>query len=128
MKKSIKTPFAAAMGTAVVSTVAATGVNAEANPFAMTELDHGYMQVSEADKAKSGEMTCGAGMGKKEGTCGEGKCGNMMKETKVKEGKCASKKAKAPETAKDATKEGKCGEGKCGADKMDGSKMKDMKK
>lgn len=97
MKKSIKTPMAAAVGTAVVSTFTATAANAEANPFEMTELSNGYMQLSEADKGKSEEMKCGAKTGKKEGTCGEGKCGNMMEEPKTEEGKCAGNKGKAGE-------------------------------
>ena len=97
MKKSTKTPLAAAVGTAFVSTFAATAANAEANPFEMTELSNGYMQLSEADKGKSEEMKCGAKVGKKEGSCGEGQCGNMMKEVKTEEGKCAGNKAKAGE-------------------------------
>lgn len=95
MKKSTKTPVAAAVGTAVVSTFAATAANAEANPFEMTEMTGGYMQLAEADKGKSEEMKCGATMGKKEGSCGEGKCGDMMKEVKTEEGKCAGNKPKA---------------------------------
>ena len=138
MKKLNKTPLAAAMGTAVVSTFAATAVNAESNPFAMTELSDGYMQVAQSDTAS--EMKCGANMSKKvEGSCGEGKCG----EAKCGEGKCAGNKAKtggqqnkananeqkrwsvkkykAPAMAK--TKDAARGEGKCGV-MMDGDKMK----
>ena len=122
MKKLKKTPLAAAMGTAVVSSFAASAVNAEANPFALSELSNGYMQLAEADK--SSEMKCGASMGKKEGTCGEGKCGGMMGgETKTKEGKCAGNKPAADTAAADKSAEGKCGEGKCG-EMMDGDKMK----
>ena len=95
MKKSTKTPVAAAVGTAVVSTFTATAANAEANPFEMTELSSGYMQLAEADKDKSKEMSCGESMGMKEGSCGEGKCGDMMKDVKVEEGKCAGNKPKA---------------------------------
>ena len=98
-----KTPLAVAMGTAVVSTFAATAAHAETNPFGMTELSSGYMQVAEAKQA--GEMKCGASMnmggpkmpeGKcagqptqkkaKEGACGEGKCGAMMEKGKMKKG------------------------------------------
>ncbi len=117
MKKMIKTPLAAAMGTAVVSTFTATAVNAEANPFEMTELSSGYMQLAQADKA--GEMSCGAGMGKKEGSCGEGKCGGSVK---MDEGKCAGNKP-MPAKAQAKGKEAACGEGKCGA-MMNGGKMK----
>ena len=77
MKKINKTPLAAAMGAAVLSTFAATAVNAEANPFGMTELSSGYMQVAEADKA--GEMACGAAMG-------------GMQKPKAAEGACAGNK------------------------------------
>jgi uncharacterized low-complexity protein len=107
MKKINKTPLATAMGAAFLSTFAATGVNAEANPFGMTELSAGYMQVAEADK--SAEMACGAAMG-----------GMEKPKSKTAEGACAgNKKTEAPKTAV----EGKCGEGMCGGMMQDG-KMK----
>jgi uncharacterized low-complexity protein len=116
MKKTNKTPFAAAMGTAFLSTFAATAANAETNPFAMTDMNNGYMQVAEA--SKSGE----AMPGMKEGSCGEGKCGGAMQSApKTVEGACAGNKP-APKAAGKAT-EGKCGEGMCGA-MMEGGKMK----
>ncbi len=119
MKKINKTPVALAVGTAVASAFTMTVANAETNPFGMSELSSGYMQMAESDKA--GEKSCGAGMGKKEGSCGEGKCGDkMMGETKVKEGKCAGNKKAAK------AEEGKCGEGKCGAMMKDGKMKKDM--
>lgn len=105
MKKINKTPLAAAMGAAFLSTFAATAVNAEANPFGMTELSTGYMQVAAADKAA--EMACGASMG-------------GMEKPKAAEGACAGNKK--TDTAKPAA-EGKCGESKCGAMMQDG-KMK----
>jgi uncharacterized low-complexity protein len=92
--KKITTPFAVAMGAALISSVAATAVNAEANPFGVTELSSGYMQIAAA------EMACGAGM--------------KMEKPKTAEGACAGKKSEAG--AK--TPEGKCG------DMMDGDKMK----
>ncbi len=92
--KKITTPFAAAMGAALISSFTATTVNAEANPFGATELSSGYMQVAAA------EMACGAGMN--------------MEKPKTAEGACAGKKSAAG--AK--TPEGKCG------DMMDGDKMK----
>ena len=100
MKKINQTPLAAAMGVAVMSTFAATVANAEANPFAMTELSSGYMQLAEA--GKTAEMACGAAM-------------NMPKPTgnKAAEGTCAGAKTPAAKGA----------EGKCG-DMMDGDKMK----
>ncbi|MGR9115467.1 MAG: hypothetical protein ACU85E_06850 [Gammaproteobacteria bacterium] len=115
MKKLNKTPLAAVMGTAVVSTLAATATYAETNPFGMTELSSGYMQIAQAEK--SGEMKCGANMG------GEGKCGASMNmgAPKMPEGKCAGKKT--PEKAPQKAKEAACGEGKCGA-MMESGKMK----
>lgn len=114
MKKINKTPFAAAMGTAVLSTLAVTAVHAEANPFAMTDMNSGYMQLAEADAAKPGM---------KEGSCGEGKCGGAMMKSapKTVEGACAGNKPAAKPANKAA--EGKCGEGMCGG-MMEGGKMK----
>ncbi|MDP3590108.1 MAG: hypothetical protein Q8R54_06160 [Methylobacter sp.] len=105
MKKINKTPLAAAMGAAFLSTFAATAANAEANPFGMTEMSAGYMQVAAADKAA--EMACGAAMG-------------GMEKPKAAEGACAGNKK--TDAAKPAV-EGKCGESKCGAMMQDG-KMK----
>lgn len=107
MKKFNKTPLAAAMGAAFISTFASTAVNAEANPFGMTELSSGYMQLAEA--GKSTEMTCGANM-KMDGT-------SMQK---VPEKKCAGMKTPASGAK---SPEGKCGEGKCGG-MMNGDTMK----
>jgi uncharacterized low-complexity protein len=128
MKKINKTPLAAAMGAVLISTFAATAANAEANPFGMTELSTGYMQVAEADAAKkTPEMACGAAMGgmdkpkTPEGACAgskkpaaagaaatkkatEGSCGDMMKDGKMKPGMEASCGAMMK------GKEGACGE------------------
>jgi uncharacterized low-complexity protein len=127
MKKINKTPLAAAMGAAFISTFAANAANAQANPFGMTELSAGYMQVAAADAdKKAGEMKCGASMGMpkmQEGTCAgkkaaapakaaEGKCGAMMEGDKMKKGM---------ENVCGAMMKGK--EGKCGA-MMKGEKMK----
>ncbi len=112
MKKMTKTPLAAAMGVAVISTFAVTAANAAANPFGMTELSQGYMQVAEADKA--GEMACGANM----------KMDDKAK-PKLPEGACAGKKA--ADTTKHVMGEkpadAKAAEGKCG-NMMEGDKMK----
>lgn len=94
MKKINKTPLATAMGVAVISTLSATAANAEANPFGMTELSQGYMQLAEADKA--GEMKCGAGM-------------NMAK-PKAPEAACAGKKTETKPADPKAT-EAACGAG-----------------
>jgi len=101
MKKINKTPLAAAMGTAFISTFTATVVSAETNPFGMTEMSNGYMQIAEA--GKSGEMKCGANMG-------------GMAKPKTAEGACAGKKTTAAPVNK--AKEGKCGS------MMEGDKMK----
>jgi len=121
----------ATLGTVMVSgAMVSTNAQAEANPFGMTELSSGYMQVAEGScgEGKCGSMKkakeegkCGEGMkkAKGEGKCGEGmkkakgegKCGEGMKKAKG-EGKCGEgMKGKAE---KKATKEGSCGEGKCG--------------
>ncbi len=129
-----KTPLAAAMGVAIVSAFAVSPANAEVNPFAMTELSNGYMQVAEAGKAA--EMACGASMNMNkpinnktaegacagavtpkagEAKCGEAKCGAMMKDGKMKAGMESTCGAMMK------GKEGACGamdkaaEGKCGS-------------
>jgi hypothetical protein len=137
MKKINKTPLAAAMGAAFISTFAATAANAGANPFGMTELSTGYMQVAEADVSKkTAEMACGASMNMAkpktpEGACAgskkpatkvvpaegaakatEGSCGDMMKDGKMKPGM---------EAACGAMMKGK--EGACG-EMMKGESMK----
>lgn len=98
--KNTKTPLSIALGTTLLSGLAATSVQAEpfttneVSPFAMTELTGGYMQVAEAETTTDADKTSTK---KAEGSCGEGKCGGKMKK---EEG--------------DKTAEGKCGEGKCG--------------
>ncbi len=110
MKKCNKPPLAAAMGAAVIAAFSMPSVNAEANPFGMTELSSGYMHMAEA--GKTGEMACGASM-------------NMEKPmNKAAEGACAGAKKTEVQPAPAAkTAEGKCGEGQCGA-MMEGGKMK----
>ena len=96
--KLVKSPLSIAVSAALsVSVACIPSVNADQNPFAMKELNSGYMQFAEGK--------CGESKGK-EGKCGEGKCGESKgKEGKCGEGKCGESKAK----------EGKCGEGKCGS-------------
>ena len=111
-KKFSKKPLVAAIGTAAVTTLSfVPAVSAEQNPFGMSDLSNGYLELAEADKkaeGSCGEGKCGDKMKKKaEATCGEGKCG---------EGKCAGKK---PVKA-----EGKCGEGKCGDKKANNAEGK----
>lgn len=128
MKKLNKTPLAAAMGAALLSSFAPIAANAEANPFAATELSSGYMQLAEmkcgasmgmgdaakktAEGACAGNKATAAAAKKVEGKCGEGKCGGKMKEDmmKAKEGSCGKACAdnmKNCEAAKN--KEGACG-------------------
>jgi uncharacterized low-complexity protein len=132
MTHKTKTPLALAIGTAFAASLAASNIaNAapnSSNPFAMSELNSGYMQVADMKEGKCGgakkesmEGKCGGakkesmegkcGGAKKEsmeGKCGEGKCGGAKEMPKNMEGKCGGSKA---------TKEGKCGEGKCGGKK-----------
>ena len=118
MRKTKQSPLLLAMGTTLVSGLSITAV--QANPFVMTELSEGYMQLAQADtkdgKATKKEDKASSKM--EDGSCGEGKCGgDMMKggEEKTAEGSCAGNKP-MPKTDKES--EGKCGEGKCGAGKM----------
>ena len=106
MKKLNKTPLAAALGTAIVSSLGTTTVSAEVNPFGISELSGGYMQLAEAKQGemkcgakmkgmKKSEMKCGAKAGMKEGSCGEGQCGAEMMGDAPKmptEGKCVGKR------------------------------------
>lgn len=109
-KKSIK-PVSLVVGTALVGSLAAGELLADsaANPFAMTELSGGYMQL--ADASGAGKPVPNGGQDSKqnmEGKCGEGKCGGKKEMKQNMEGKCGGKKAE---------QEGKCGEGKCGSSK-----------
>jgi uncharacterized low-complexity protein len=128
MKKMNKTPLAAAMGAALISSFAAMPANAETNPFGMTELSSGYMQLAEmkcgasmgmAEPKKAAEGVCAGSKAapaakKADGSCGEGKCGTMMKDGKMKEGmeKSCGAMMKGKEGAcgdKKSAKEGSCG-------------------
>lgn len=141
MKKMNKTPMAAAMGAALISTFAATAANAEANPFAMNELSSGYMQLAEmkcgasmgmAEPKKAAEGACAgaktaapaADAKKTEGSCGEAKCGAMMKDGKMKEGmeKTCGAMMKGKEGACGNMKDAKAKEGSCGAQCAEGMK------
>lgn len=135
MKKMNKTPLAAAMGAALISSMAATAVQAEANPFAMTELQSGYMQVAEmkcgesmgmpemkkgAEGACAGATAAGASAdkGKKaEGSCGKA-CEDGMKNcdaAKTKEGACGKDMKGCGEGMKGCTEMMKGKDGACGA-------------
>jgi uncharacterized low-complexity protein len=113
-KTNTKKPVAIAMGAALTGGLLAAGsANAADNPFGLSELGSGYMQVAAHHEGKCGEGKCGGAKPKaEEGKCGEGKCGGAKTQTmegKCGEGKCGGAKPKA--------EEGKCGEGKCGGAK-----------
>ena len=114
MTHKTKTPLALAIGTAFAASLATSSIaNAapsSSNPFAMSDLNSGYMQVAD-NHMKEGK--CGGAKSTKEGKCGEGKCGEgkcggAKEMEKNMEGKCGGDKS---------SKEGKCGEGKCGGKK-----------
>ena len=93
-KKSTIKPIAAALGTTfAVSLMASPIANAAENPFAMNQLQNGYMVAEHHG----------------EGKCGEGKCGE-----KEAEGKCGEKEGEGKCGEENKEAEGKCGEGKCG--------------
>ncbi len=103
MKKLNTSAFA--IGASLVTGLASTAVIADNNPFALTELSSGYMNLAEADTDQGDNKKM------KDGACGEGKCGGKMAvpaaEDKAQEGKCANKKM-----ATDKNTEGKCGDKK----------------
>jgi uncharacterized low-complexity protein len=111
MKKINKTPFAIAVGGTIVSSMTSTVIQAETqsgietNPFEISELSTGYMQIAKSDSEKSGSKKM------KDGSCGEGKCGASMKgsEEKTAEGKCAGDKPMPSAKKGMKGKEGKCG-------------------
>ena len=106
-----KAPIAKAVAAAITLGVAASAVSlsVSANPFELTSLNSGYMQLAM-------EGSCGGDKGK-EGSCGgdkakEGSCGGDKAE---KEGSCGGDKAeKEGSCGGDKAKEGSCGEAKCG--------------
>jgi len=127
MKNINKTAFI--IGTSIAAVASINTATANNNPFAMSDLSSGYMNVAEADSmGKMKEGNCGANKAKAmmekkaEGKCGEGKCGENKAKAmtdKKMEGSCGAKKAdKITEGACGANKamdkmpEGKCGEGK----------------
>jgi uncharacterized low-complexity protein len=60
-KKSTMKPLAAAIGTAVVASLASVSyVQADQNPFDMSNLSSGYM-VADHGEGKCGEGKCGEG-------------------------------------------------------------------
>ena len=115
--KTIKTPLAAAMSSIVVSAFTTNVAIADADPFAVSELSDGYMQLAESEGYTVVPWEGGKA---NEASCGEGKCGSDADKKVMKDagGSCGAKHKKSEKAA-----EAKCGEGKCG-DMMDGKKMK----
>lgn len=103
MSKQISNkPVALALGAALTGGMLGAGIaNAAENPFGLSELGGGYMQVADSHM----EGKCG---GAKPATT-EGKCG-AVPDAKAKEGKCGGVAEEKPKA-----EEGKCGESKCGA-------------
>ena len=86
-------PVAAAIGAALAGSLAMGAANAADNPFGLSEIGSGYMQLASSNENKGAEGKCGGEKAAStEGKCGEGKCG---------EGKCGSEKT--------TSTEGKCG-------------------
>ena len=97
-KKTHMKPVAAAIGAALAGSLAMGTATAADNPFGLSELGSGYMQLASSHEGKCGEGKCGGEKATStEGKCGEGKCGG---DKKAHEGKCGGDK-------KD--KEGSCG-------------------
>ena len=71
-------PVAAAIGAALAGSLAIGAANAADNPFGLSELGSGYMQIAGAHEGKCGEGKCGGDKAKGEGKCGEGKCGGLI--------------------------------------------------
>jgi len=130
-------PLAIALGTAFVTTLAATpAANASENPFAASDLSSGYMVAENAEgkcgASKAMDAKCGANKAM-DAKPGEGKCGMGMLDADA-DGKITRdefmKGHEAMFNKEDANgdgvidanemkaMEGKCGEGKCGAGKM----------
>lgn len=96
MSKKTMKPVSLAVGTALVTSLAAGHLLADTNasPFAMSELSGGYMQLAEASSTAKPDQEGNKSDDKKpekEGKCGEGKCGGAMK--KDMEDKSGEKKS-----------------------------------
>ena len=101
-KSELKPLVVAVSAALATSAFAISAVNADENPFQMTELSSGYMVADAHGAAQEGAAEEEKN---EEGKCGEGKCG---------EGKCGGEKSDADTSEEGKTEEGKCGEGKCG--------------
>jgi uncharacterized low-complexity protein len=96
-KKFQKSPLASVLGTAIVSSLTTTAVVAAQDPFAIKDLDSGYLMVAEEGK------------GKTEMSCGEGRCGaQMMKSPEMNCGAGMQEMMKQQEAQQKKATEGKC--------------------
>ena len=102
MSKKTMKPVSLAVGTALVTSLAAGNLLADTDihtsPFVMNELSGGYMQLAEASsttKPDQEDNKSGDKKTEKEGKCGEGKCGGAMK--KDMEDKSGEKKLEKEE-------------------------------
>ena len=115
--KTVK-PVVAAIGAVFAGSLLVAGAaNAGVNPFGLTELNGGYLQISDNKDGKCGAAKCG-GAKAAESKCGgnkpaEGKCGG----DKPAEGKCGGAKPAEGKCGGAKPAEGKCGAGKCGGQK-----------
>jgi uncharacterized low-complexity protein len=75
-KKTYLKPVTAAIGAALAGSLSIGAANAAENPFGLSELGSGYMQLASSHEGKCGEGKCGGEKSTStEGKCGEGKCG-----------------------------------------------------
>jgi uncharacterized low-complexity protein len=102
-KQISKKPVALAMGAALTGGLLAAGTaSAAANPFALTEMGSGYMQVAEGKcGGKAAEAKCGGNKAE------EAKCGG----NKAEEAKCGGNKAEEAKCGGNKAEEAKCGGG-----------------
>ena len=111
MKQRAEKPHLTSVATAV-ATVIGAGVlsvgQVSANPFQVTELTSGYMQLAEGS---CGEGKCGATKSENEGSCGEKKAaeGSCGEKKKAAEGSCGGKKEGEGSCGGSKDAEGKCG-------------------
>lgn len=113
-------PVAAAIGSAVVASIAVGSASAD-SLFVSNDLGAGYQLLAAADaEGKCGEGKCGEGKAEGEGKCGEGKTEAAAEGAAPAEGEAAAAEGEKAEGEGKcgegkAEGEGKCGEGKCGA-------------
>ena len=114
MKSDESKKIAAVVSAALASTISASAVSADQNPFQILPLDTGYMVAYEEGGQGSPDTTVeregSVGDDKLgSGQCGEGKCG-----TNATSGKGELKGS----TGNNKLADGKCGEGNCGTDQQ----------